>query len=45
MSTVPEDVIEEVRLAHESGVEHVRLGGMTDTYTYMGMVKSYVLHS
>ena len=31
----PEDIIEEVRLAHEAGVEHVRLGGMTDTYTYM----------
>ena len=31
----PEDIIEEVRLAHEAGVHHVRLGGMTDTYTYM----------
>ena len=31
----PEDIIEEVRRAHESGVKHVRLGGMTDTYTYM----------
>ena len=31
----PEDIIKEVRLAHDSGVEHVRLGGMTDTYTYM----------
>jgi radical SAM superfamily enzyme with C-terminal helix-hairpin-helix motif len=31
----PEDIIEEVRLAHEVGVQHVRLGGMTDTYTYM----------
>ena len=31
----PEDIIEEVSLAHDMGVEHVRLGGMTDTYTYM----------
>ena len=31
----PEDIIEEVRIAHDAGVEHVRLGGMTDTYTYM----------
>lgn len=31
----PEDIIEEVRKAHDVGVEHVRLGGMTDTYTYM----------
>ena len=31
----PEDVIEEVKIAHDMGVEHVRLGGMTDTYTYM----------
>ena len=31
----PEDIIQEVALAHEMGVEHVRLGGMTDTYTYM----------
>lgn len=31
----PEDIIQEVKLAHESGVQHVRLGGMTDTYTYM----------
>ena len=31
----PEDVIEEVRRAHDAGVHHVRLGGMTDTYTYM----------
>jgi radical SAM superfamily enzyme with C-terminal helix-hairpin-helix motif len=31
----PEDIIEEVRRAHEMGVQHVRLGGMTDTYTYM----------
>ncbi len=31
----PEDIIEEVRLAHDAGVHHVRLGGMTDTYTYM----------
>ena len=31
----PKDIIEEVRLAHDAGVQHVRLGGMTDTYTYM----------
>ena len=31
----PEDIIEEVKIAHELGVKHVRLGGMTDTYTYM----------
>jgi radical SAM superfamily enzyme with C-terminal helix-hairpin-helix motif len=31
----PEDVIKEVQIAHGSGVEHVRLGGMTDVYTYM----------
>ena len=31
----PEDIIEEVRIAHDLGVKHVRLGGMTDTYTYM----------
>ena len=31
----PEDIIEEVSIAHDMGVEHVRLGGMTDTYTYM----------
>lgn len=31
----PEDIIQEVRLAHDAGVQHVRLGGMTDTYTYM----------
>jgi radical SAM superfamily enzyme with C-terminal helix-hairpin-helix motif len=31
----PEDIIEEVRIAHDMGVKHVRLGGMTDTYTYM----------
>ena len=31
----PEDIIQEVRRAHDSGVQHVRLGGMTDTYTYM----------
>ena len=31
----PEDIIEEVKLAHDAGVQHVRLGGMTDTYTYM----------
>ena len=31
----PEDIIEEVKIAHDTGVEHVRLGGMTDTFTYM----------
>ena len=31
----PEDIVQEVKLAHDSGVQHVRLGGMTDTYTYM----------
>ena len=31
----PEDIINEVRIAHDAGVHHVRLGGMTDTYTYM----------
>ena len=31
----PDDIIKEVKLAHDSGVQHVRLGGMTDTYTYM----------
>ena len=31
----PEDIIEEVKIAHDMGVEHIRLGGMTDTYTYM----------
>lgn len=31
----PEDIIEEVKIAHDNGVEHIRLGGMTDTYTYM----------
>ena len=31
----PEDIIQEVSIAHDMGVEHVRLGGMTDTYTYM----------
>ena len=31
----PEDIIQEVKLAHDLGVKHVRLGGMTDTYTYM----------
>ena len=31
----PEDIIKEVRIAHDAGVRHVRLGGMTDTYTYM----------
>ena len=30
----PEDIIQEVSIAHDMG-EHVRLGGMTDTYTYM----------
>ena len=31
----PEDIIKEVSIAHDMGVQHVRLGGMTDTYTYM----------
>ena len=31
----PEDITQEVSIAHDMGVEHVRLGGMTDTYTYM----------
>ena len=31
----PEDVIDEIQLALDSGVHHIRLGGMTDTYTYM----------
>ena len=31
----PEDIIKEVSIAHDMGVKHVRLGGMTDTYTYM----------
>ena len=31
----PDDIIEEVRIAHDLGVKNVRLGGMTDTYTYM----------
>ena len=31
----PEDIIREVSIAHDMGVKHVRLGGMTDTYTYM----------
>ena len=31
----PEDIIQEVKIAHDMGVKHVRLGGMTDTYTYM----------
>jgi len=31
----PEDIIQEVSIAHDMGVEHVRLGGMTDTYTYL----------
>ena len=30
----PEDIIKEVSIAHDMGVRHVRLGGMTDTYTY-----------
>ena len=31
----PEDVMTEVAYALDSGVTHVRLGGMTDVYTYM----------
>ena len=31
----PRDVITEVTRALDQGVEHVRLGGMTDVYTYM----------
>ena len=31
----PEDIIEEVSIAIDQGVRHVRLGGMTDVYTYM----------
>lgn len=31
----PGDVIAEVQLALDAGVRHVRLGGMTDTYTYL----------
>ncbi|MEE3082481.1 MAG: radical SAM protein [Candidatus Thermoplasmatota archaeon] len=31
----PEDVMTEVSHALDSGVTHVRLGGMTDVYTYM----------
>ena len=31
----PHDVITEVTRALEKGVKHVRLGGMTDVYTYM----------
>jgi len=31
----PADVIEEVKIALDAGVRHVRLGGMTDTYSYM----------
>jgi radical SAM superfamily enzyme with C-terminal helix-hairpin-helix motif len=31
----PDDVVAEVRLALDAGVHHVRLGGMTDTYTYL----------
>ncbi len=31
----PEDIIEEVKIALDAGVQHVRLGGMTDTYSYM----------
>ena len=30
-----EDVLDEVSIALDNGVEHVRLGGMTDVYTYM----------
>ena len=30
----PEDIISEVTSALDAGVSHVRLGGMTDTYTY-----------
>ena len=30
----PEDIIAEVTHALDAGVSHVRLGGMTDTYTY-----------
>ncbi len=31
----PENVIEEIRIAADNGVRHVRLGGMTDVFTYM----------
>ena len=31
----PERIIQEVQFALDSGVQNVRLGGMTDTYTYM----------
>jgi len=31
----PEDVIREIQIAADNGVTHVRLGGMTDVYTYM----------
>jgi radical SAM superfamily enzyme with C-terminal helix-hairpin-helix motif len=31
----PDDIIREVEIALDQGVQHVRLGGMTDTYTYM----------
>ncbi len=31
----PEDVIEEIKIAADNGVTHVRLGGMTDVFTYM----------
>jgi radical SAM superfamily enzyme with C-terminal helix-hairpin-helix motif len=31
----PEQVVDEVTLALDSGVRNVRLGGMTDVYTYM----------
>lgn len=31
----PSDIISEVKSALDNGVEHVRLGGMTDVYTYM----------
>ena len=31
----PEDVISEIKVALDSGVKNVRLGGMTDVYTYL----------
>jgi len=31
----PKDVIEEASVALDHGVKHIRLGGMTDVYTYM----------
>lgn len=31
----PEDVMAEVKIALDAGVQNVRLGGMTDTYTYL----------